>query len=203
MKTFKEFVTENAKWHIKHPDDSEVLHHGSTGTSDIKEFRPFSHFGTKHAARARLAGMSRDPNAKHSIYSVRLRLGKTVHVSDVEEVHDPIHVANVLHLAGHISNEEHLHMHQTFGMKDDETDYNHLRQVLKQKGINSVSYTNSLEDAGSKSYMITDPKQVRVLRKSDANINIGRGKKRTNSSGKNVVTSFHHNTLLATYKEPK
>lgn len=50
-----------------------------------------------------------------------------------------------------------------------------LLDFLKRRKIDTIAYKNRVEDPGSTSYIITHPKQVRLLRKTKAPINVKRG----------------------------
>ena len=167
MKTFKIFL-ESAEYKAQ-DGESEIVHHVSP--HDFNEFRPLSHFGTKHAARHRAIDMrdnyntNSDENYKHPMhyYSSRIKLGNVAQIDDESE-HHPHEIANSLLSNGHITDEEHKHI------LSDKEGTKPLLDILKKKNIHSLSYENGHEDAGSASYIITHPDQVRILKKGKIDI---------------------------------
>lgn len=187
MKSFKEFVYEAARWHIRHQNDSEVVHHATNADFD-GNFRPFSHFGSSKAARA--ASVDK-PSDQHHIYAARIRLGNVAHIPDTDGSHSPKSIVNLLHYAGHITDAERNDVHSKIASTEDEdAKVAHVVNLLKKKNIDTLSYTNCIEDSGSRSYMITDPKQVRVLRKTKAPLNKARGEA-SQGSGSDRGNHFH------------
>lgn len=177
MLSFKEFIQEKAEWN-KEEDESEVLHHSSE--HDFQQFRPLSHFGTKNAARARaydIGTSEHDSPPDFHHYTVRLKIKKSAEVKDRGE-HHPEGIASDLKAGGHINQEELSAFRKKMkGLPNSNSNQAHLLDLLKSKGIDTLHYQNKIEDQGSKSYIITDPKQVRILRKGKSAINADRGKK--------------------------
>jgi hypothetical protein len=184
MKKLKD-ITEAAKWHIKHKNDSDVVYHSSP-TNDTQRFHPLTHFGTQRAARARasevrdLEGL--DINHEYHHYAVRLRLGNVAHIEDSAE-HSPLDILHGLHSAGHITKNEKNQAERDMERANNGThpihphDHDVLMGLLKKKNIHTLSYTNHHEHRGSTSYMITDPKQVRILKHGKSKLNLKRGNK--------------------------
>lgn len=178
MLSFREFIQEKAEWN-RDKDETEIVHHSSE--HDFNEFRPLSHFGTKHAARARaydIGSNEHDSPPEFHHYSVRLKIKKSAEVKDRGE-HYPEGIASDLRMGGHISHEEMTAFRKSLkGLPNSQHNQSQLLSLLKSKGIDALHYKNKIEDPGSKSYIITDPKQVRILRKGKSLVNSERGKKK-------------------------
>jgi hypothetical protein len=173
MISFKQFIEEDKRYKAQE-GESEVLHHLSPNKFDPNDFRPLSHFGTAAASRD-LIGQRRDflaqypdPNGGPNYddvhhHAIRIKLGKVVHLPDVEGAdHTPNVLSHLLHDEGHITPEQHK---EHLNLKRD-LKFDHIANTLRKNGIHTLSYTNTSEDPGSKSYMITDKSQVRPLRSS-------------------------------------
>jgi hypothetical protein len=162
--------------------ESKVLYHATHIPFNGNKFRPFSHFGTKDAARSRASRINeQNPKAKSfDTYSTRLRLGTTVDIPDPIE-HSPKKIATLLHKHGHIDKNDYRKIINAMSSHDDDKNkYKELASHLRDKGIHTISYTNEVEDPGNKSYMITHPNQVRVLKKTEgSSLNMERGKRKT------------------------
>lgn len=174
LKSFMEYLLEKAEYRAD-DGESEVVHHSSD--TDFSSFHPLSHFGSPAAARAR-AVSSKNASAeepKH-LYSARLKLGRTVSISDDGEDHKPASILHSLHKAGHISAHHYLGYDDKMrAASDEEGRKKILLDILKKRKIDTIRYKNDVEDAGSTSYIITHPKQVRLLRKSNSPVNVKRG----------------------------
>jgi hypothetical protein len=184
MMSFFEFLLEKAEYQAQ-PDESEVVHHASN--SDFTEFHPLSHFGTANAARAR-AIYDTEPEDEgkkrtkpKNLYTARIKLGKVAHIADTDDEHTPITILDSLHDAGHIDKAS--HREYTTAMHKLHTDEDRkavLLNALKKHKINTISYNNTVEDPGSRSYIISHPSQVRLLQKTKSPVDAVRGEKHLN-----------------------
>jgi len=147
--------------------ESEVLHHVTPYR--FKFFKPLSHFGSPTAARQ--IGLERKSYTNHKnfyYHTARINLGNVVHIHDNgdSQAHD---LADMLHHGGYFNDQEHNEVtRHEYGSKKSA---NALLDNLKRKNIHTLSYDNQWEDHGHKSYIITHPNQVRVLRSGTLNIN--------------------------------
>lgn len=156
-------------------EESELVHHVSS--HEFSEFKPLSHFGSREVARDIGHAIYRDtkgftqdgfgykkpPDGKLKYYSARIKLGNTVHISDVVEDYPPA-ISGELHNHGHISKEDHDYVQKNPNKES-------LLHVLKKNNINTISYDNEFEgDKPSKSYIITHQSQVRILKKGNLNL---------------------------------
>lgn len=130
------------------------LYHGTT--KNVSGFSPFSHFGTIGAATDRLDDLddgSWDYNKKN-IYQVKLNMKNPANLGrDLQENHTLKEYVYGLLDMGVISREEY----------DSISDLTQLINLIKSKGYDGLFYYNGTEDPGSRSYVILDPSQVKVV----------------------------------------
>lgn len=163
-----------------------VVYHSSD--KPIESFRPYSHFGTSEAANDR-AGMlrdfsenvvGRDPE-RSSVYPVYLKLENPLEMPDLasldsntmepmeeaqskydEEGGDSEPYAAAWESETDVS--EWLYRNDVITVDEFwEVQYSPAKamELLKEKGYDGIVYTNAVEDAGSKSYIIFDSTQVK------------------------------------------
>lgn len=174
MKTFKEFLREKAEYGTQE-GEGPVVHHASD--QDFKEFRPLSHFGSADAARARAVTIGSASSEPKHLYTARIRTGNVARIGDDAANHTPASILHSLHKAGHINVSSYIKTDDKMRAASDEGERSKiLLDVLKRKKINTIAYKNRVEDPGKTSYIITHPKQVRLLRKTKAPINVERGR---------------------------
>lgn len=133
---------------------SGYLYHGTT--KNVSGFSPFSHFGTIGAATDRLDDLddgSWDYNKKN-IYQVKLNMKNPANLGrDLQENHTLKEYVYGLLDMGVISREEF----------DSISDLKQLIDLIKSKGYDGLFYYNGTEDPGSRSYVILDPSQVKIV----------------------------------------
>ena len=152
--------------------ESEVVHHVTPHR--FSEFNPLSHFGTKKAAGARAFALATDyhygkphADAKYNAIAARLKLGNVVDIADTG-THTAKDIAHSLCRKRIISPDERDEVLDAgFDRESDAV----LLAILKDHNINTLRYENEIEHPGSISYIITDPAQVRILKRSN-NANI-------------------------------
>jgi len=176
MLSYSEFLLEKAEYKAQE-GESPIVHHASD--QDFTEFRPLSHFGTANAARARAVTNDSTASQPKNLYSARIRLGKTVRIVDTGENHTPESIIHGLHMAGHVTAAHYDRYYDKMKAATSHAEKTKIvLDVLKRRKINTITYRNRIEDAGSNSYMITHPSQVRLLSKSKSPVNVRRGKAR-------------------------
>lgn len=176
MLSFKDFINESLEY-LPKTGESEVVHHSSD--KSFPSFNPLSHFGTANAARARAVSSGQSPKDSKHLYSARLNLGNVVNMGDDGENHTPHGILHSLHKAGHITVNNYLNMRNKMSAaENDESRKDMLVKYLKRRKIDTIRYKNRVEDPGSTSYIITHPKQVRILRKSFSPVNVSRGEEK-------------------------
>jgi hypothetical protein len=135
--------------------DEEIAYHGTT--DDIAEFHPLSHFGTEKAAKDR---MTYKKIKDGKIYKVDLDIKNPLTIKDFPGIHYDRLYAFELRDKKLISQKE----MEAITTIDDKAE---LRKALLTKlnelGIDGFVYKNKYEDKGNISYVIVDPRQVKVL----------------------------------------
>lgn len=173
----------NINENIESKDGESVIAYHATHIP-FNKFRPFSHFGTHDASLSRaaqIAEQNKNVNVFDS-YKAKLNLGKTVDIPDPIE-HSPAKIAKLLHDHGHIDRNDYRKIRNAmtpYNEDDHKNRYKALAAHLNNIGIHTISYTNQVEDPGSKSYMITDPKRVEIIKKTEGvKLDTERGKRKT------------------------
>lgn len=164
----------------------EVVHHISPFDIKNDDFHPLSHFGTYKAARTVGSQTHHDEYIKHGEgatkqeyrerfhYKARLvNHLKTVHLDEDPLEHTPMYFVHALRRAGVFSDEEaQKHsdnlstLHREHGSPNHIEAKQYVADAAREKGVGMISYTNDVEDKGKKSYVITHPNQVKVLKKT-------------------------------------
>ena len=135
--------------------DEEIAYHGTT--DDIAEFRPLTHFGTEKAAKDR---MEYKKIKDGKIYKVDLNIKNPLKIKDFPGIHYDRLYAFELKDKRLISQEE---MEDITFTQDPIELRKKLLAKLKELGIDGFVYKNRYEDKGNISYVIVDPRQVKVL----------------------------------------
>lgn len=132
-----------------------TAYHGTD--SDIKQFRPLTHFGSEVAAKDRIA--YKKLNGK--IYKVELDINNPAIIKDFAGVHSPRLFSFALKNANILSRDEMLSI--SLGDEDNSIKAAKLIKLLKSKGYDGIAYKNRYEDRGHISYVILDPNQARIV----------------------------------------
>ncbi len=132
-----------------------VAYHGST--DDITEFRPFSHFGSEKAAHDR---MDYKKVKSGKVYKVELNINNPLTIKDFPGVHYDRLYAFELRDKKLISQEE---MEYITTEQDPQELRKRLLSKLSDLGIDGFVYKNRYEDKGNLSYVITDPRQAKIV----------------------------------------
>jgi hypothetical protein len=152
--------------HQKQPEEHEkIWYHASDKEYESTDILPMSHFGTKDAARGRAASFSFTPekgkHVKANIMAYRMKLKKGLEIEDDGGDHSPTDIVDMLHKKGHISSLEHhiLYSKTNVSRTERPAAMQHIAHFLKAKGVDHLHYINSIEDKGSRSVIVVDPKQ--------------------------------------------
>jgi hypothetical protein len=135
--------------------DEEIAYHGTV--DDIAEFYPLTHFGTEKAAKDR---MEYKKIKDGKIYKVDLNIKNPLTIKDFPGIHYDRLYAFELKNKKLISQEE---MEAITFIQDKAELRKALLAKLKELGIDGFVYKNRYEDKGNLSYVIVDPRQVKVL----------------------------------------
>jgi len=135
--------------------EEEIAYHGTT--DDIAEFYPLTHFGTEKAAKDR---MTYKKIKDGKIYKVDLNIKNPLTIKDFPGIHYDRLYAFELRDKKLISQKE----MEAITTIDNKTELRKaLLAKLKELGIDGFVYKNRYEDKGNISYVIVDPRQVKVL----------------------------------------
>jgi hypothetical protein len=167
----------------RQPDEDEkIWYHASPRPFDISEIRPMSHFGTNKAARGRAASKSKTRTSKHirsNVMAVRLKLRNGWKIHDDEGDHSPRDIVDMLHSHDHISDQEYQQLTSKVALPaaDRPKGYQHIADFLHSKGVDHLHYINAVEDEGTKSVIVVDPKKTirPVFQSKTARVNFKRG----------------------------
>jgi hypothetical protein len=135
--------------------EEEIAYHGTT--DDIVEFHPLTHFGTEKAAKDR---MTYKKIKDGKIYKVDLDIKNPLTIKDFAGNHYDRVYAFTLRDKKLISQEE---MEFITTENNPQELRKRLLDKLRDLGIDGFVYKNRYEDKGSLSYVIVDPRQVKVL----------------------------------------
>jgi len=135
--------------------EEEIAYHGTT--DDIVEFHPLTHFGTEKAAKDR---MTYKKIKDGKIYKVDLDIKNPLTIKDFAGNHYDRVYAFTLRDKKLISQEE---MEFITTENNPQELRKRLLDKLRDLGIDGFAYKNRYEDKGSLSYVIVDPRQVKVL----------------------------------------
>lgn len=173
MKKFKIFV-EAKDWKAQ-PEEHQSIFHHITNIKFKGAFHPLTHFGTSQTARARTAAgemldnLSRvSPTKRHKKneydhYAVRIKMGNNIKLNDDIGIHTAGELADQLRREGHISLKDQQHVNSA---TEHYNAVKRLHGILKKRNIDTISYTNEVEDKGKDSHMVVDPKNsVRIISK--------------------------------------
>lgn len=136
----------------------QLVHHATQKGFAIEDIAPFSHFGTRTAARARGGQDAR-------LISAHLDIRKPLYIADINDEHSPQHIAELIDAAakGVITTP----FDELFSL-DPGTMEEYIIEDLRSAGYDGLGYRNLHEDPGSISWMILDASQVMVLRDGPA-----------------------------------
>jgi hypothetical protein len=114
--------------------------------------------------------------AKHAvwIYTARLNLGNVLEIEDLAHEHSAYSLLSLIKDTEKLPKEAFQKLKKQINKAGYLNDMI-LAKWLRDNGINTLMYKNVWEDPGSTSYIITDPNQVRILKKSKAILNYKRG----------------------------
>jgi len=137
----------------------QLVHHATHAAYDVDEIAPFTHFGTRSAARNRI------PDEDARWISVYLSIQNPLTVEDVDDDHSPEHIADLI---------EQSHPGLLGGLLDEMRDLElgtqeeYLIEALRESGYDGLRYVNKHEDPGSTSWIILSSDQIYLMRDGSA-----------------------------------
>lgn len=138
-----------AKDAVKLLEENQTLYHFSLNK---KDFKPFTHFGTKEAAIERANGR------KGFLYTVSMDTGKAILINDVSGDTNAFELANEFNLSKEeINSIKDIHKYPEISRWDK------LKEILLTKGVKLAKYKNKIEDKGSISFLVIDPSIINII----------------------------------------
>lgn len=180
-------------------------YHG-TRSNIADGFAPFSHFGTERAAQDRVRAtegeiMRRDAHGQANIIPVEIA-GRRVDVgaelpSQFSSIND---VADLLLRGGHISPEDHAYamapladgQSRFLGQNAEDVVRDRLQEIARRNDIGAIGYRNAVEDAGSRSYIVPDPRNVRAIERNGLDMSHSARMARAREAGFDTETPLYH-----------
>lgn len=127
----------------------------------FRKFRPFSHFGTKQAAKDRLRALD-SSKENYYFYVVQFDVTGAPVIEDIEGDLEPLEWAHVLDRRNILDID--LRSFRELSKKEA---WAFLQKELLYNDIKVLSYINTEEDVGSTSYVVIDTSIIKVLRRID------------------------------------
>jgi hypothetical protein len=155
-----ESVPDNEMWHVSFKPD-------------IKKFNPLSHFGTKEAAMDRLKQLKKRKTKFAYLYKVKLNMTSPAKVNDYPEYDDEDYKKYLMWLndaktfSSTISND--IATLQIWG-EDGHNVKDFFIEIMEKMGYDGLVYDNEVEDVGFDSFVIFNPKQVKILKVMKINL---------------------------------
>lgn len=170
LKTIIERPTEGAnfaRWFgnskVRNRDGSSMIaYHGTADEFD--QFHGWSHFGTLQAAHDRISDMFTMGGIAQkalNIIPVYLSIQNPLKIEDngFQDGYDMLD--SIVLKSGAFTQAEQDHFEEL--METEGFDHDGVEEMLRQKGYDGLVYENVWEDAGSLSYIVFDPRQVKSI----------------------------------------
>jgi hypothetical protein len=141
-----------------------LVHHATDRSYDLNDMAPFTHFGTRRAARdrAELQVAVEGSEGEFRTISAWLDIRNPLMIEDVPDEHNSLHLAeSIREVRPEIIPDEDFN--EMFEMEAGDSD-EFLLEILQEAGIDGLCYRNDYEDPGSKSWIIFDASQVILQR---------------------------------------
>lgn len=138
-----------------------LVHHATQGDFDVSNMAPFTHFGTREAARQRSRASGEDRGDSRLI-SAFLDIQAPLMLDDVDDDHNIEHFVELVHqVAPDMFTQDEIA--DLYDMETGQAE-DYLRHTLLENGFDGICYINRHEDPGSLSWVILDPIQVLIQR---------------------------------------
>lgn len=141
-----------------------LVHHATRGSFDASDMAPFTHFGTREAARqrSRSSGEVQDTSNDGRLISAFLDIQAPLMLDDVDDDHNVEHFVELIHqvIPQMFSPGD---MVELYDMETGQAE-EFLCHTLLENGYDGICYINHHEDPGSLSWVILDPVQAIIQR---------------------------------------
>lgn len=151
-----------ASTEVRNEDDGLALvHHATSDAFEVKAMAPFSHFGTRSAAKSRV-----HDRGDARLISAHLDIRNPLYLSDVNDLHG---LETYLSLISASEAKEALgpqidKIRDVAELKGEGEAFELLAEKLIDAGWDGIGYRNHHEDPGSMSWVILDPCQVMLIK---------------------------------------
>lgn len=133
----------------------KVVHHATQAHFAIRSMQPFSHFGTRAAAKSRIADQ---PGAR--LISAFLDMRYPLEIADIDSQHRPADVAEMITMSVAGRDIVFTADGSRVGDWEDDIAWPMIAEALRRHGFDGLRYVNQHEDPDSVSWMILDPNQI-------------------------------------------
>ena len=132
-----------------------IVHHATTAQFAVRSMHPFSHFGTRAAAKSRIG---KTPGAR--MISAFLDMRNPLEIADIDSQHRPADVAEMINMS--VAGRDIVFTPDGSRVEDREDDaaWTMIAEALRRHGYDGLRYANQHEDPESISWMILDPSQI-------------------------------------------
>lgn len=129
----------------------QLVHHATLASYAVSQTAPFTHFGTRIAAKTRV------PTTGARLISAYLNIKNPLRVLDVDDDHSPEHIADSIEESYPGLMRDQIEEMRTLepGMQEE-----YLIEILQDAGYDGLCYFNRHEDPGSMTWMILSPDQL-------------------------------------------
>lgn len=144
-----------------HMMEPTQVFHGTRTKFDT--FDPFSHFGTKRAATDRLKQTKDSAEMARGMRRVlkrRIAPGRQATIEDNTGPADIEDIMDQLWRRGDLDERDLVPVREAMQWGDDALAKSRLQRALNEKGIVALKYKNAVEDPGSTSFIVPDPRNI-------------------------------------------
>ena len=144
-----------------HMSEPTQVFHGTRTKFD--QFDPFSHFGTKRAATDRLKQTKDSAESARGMRRVlqrRIAPGRFATIEDNTGPADIEDLMQQLWRRGDLDERDLVPVREAMQWGDDALAKSRLQKALNEKGIVALKYKNAVEDPGSTSFIVPDPRNI-------------------------------------------
>lgn len=136
-----------------------VVYHGTKDNFELEKMWPWSHFGTSEAANTRASSSVFNISGQSAqVFPAYLSLQNPLRIKD-NGLETPGEYAKAILRSGAFSRRERNTILKNWDSMDLDEKFETLEQAVRSKGYDGLVYTNKVEDSGSISYVVFEPRQ--------------------------------------------
>ena len=150
---------------VRGQDDALLLvHHGTLDGFAVGDIAPFSHFGTRAAARQRLGGWHGEPPEDARLISGFLDIRNPLYLPDLNNNHDLHRILSLIAFSPADQFFDRAARDRLFTHEQETGEgLELLGQMLREHGYDGIGYRNLHEDPGSMAWIIFEASQLIVV----------------------------------------